>query len=200
MRRFIVLIPFALCCTILAVSATVNAQSPKQPRQFKHKGDIVSEFDKFKNETTIRLKPYFIAPAKGLGDPRSGLSLIAGFTHEGEQLTDKLKQVSLGLRFHAEYKAFDQLDMPHLLAIIDGERVDLGEMKMVDVTVGASKGFLSSGNVMYTELAAVVVPKEMLKKLADAKAVEMQAGRRVEFKLKEGHLEALRDLASRMQQ
>jgi len=49
----------------------------------------------------------------------------------------------------------------------------------------------------YVETLAVSLPYDVFVKIANGKTVKMQAGRR-EFKLKEEHLEALRDIVSRM--
>jgi hypothetical protein len=76
--------------------------------------------------------------------------------------------------------------------IIDGEAVNLGAMKLIT----ARRFELGRGALYYREDLAYAIPYEGFVRMASAKKVTVKVGR-TELKLKNEHLEAMRDLVSR---
>jgi hypothetical protein len=77
---------------------------------------------------------------------------------------------------------------------VDGERISLGKMHLErsQTEVEVDEGLQISHEMLFAKITY-----QGLLRLANAKKVAMKAGQ-IEFELEDRHLEALRDLASRM--
>jgi hypothetical protein len=178
----------------LLAATSILAQSSAPKRKFKHRGKIETKYDRFRNQTTVRLEPYYVQGTAPKLDPLAGIEISAGFVYEGQTLTKHPDEVLFGIvSTSADGFRYDQ--DRGLIALVDGERVDLGQMDRVDASY-KKKGIVIPDRY-YVEVLAISMKYDVFLKIANAKVVEMQAGRR-EFKLRDEHLEALRDLASRM--
>jgi len=117
-----------------------------------------------------------------LRNPRRFLRRRGGFNH------DSYSQDWLFLREESR----------ELYAIIDGERVrfGIGERES-DIPTGFAAGLatLGTGRVMVHERLMYKLSREDFSKLANSKSVELKVGN-YEFKLKDEHQQAFRDLMS----
>jgi hypothetical protein len=98
-----------------------------------------------------------------------------GTTHQGESL-------------------FKGKEMPELVAVVDGEHISLGKtmLESSQTSLEVDKGIQVSHERLFANFTY-----QGLLRLVNARKVVMKVGR-LEFELKESHLEALRDIASRM--
>lgn len=182
----------------------IHAQDKTLPsipkRKFNHHAEIVSVYDKATDRTSVVMQWYRIS-----GEPRPvGMILTdspdfrirAGFDYPGRVL--KSTPASVEFDIGAEYEGASLFkkskEMPELIAIVDGEQISLGKTKLeLSKTM---VGIFGPGQATIETLAATFTYQGLLR-LANAKKVMMKVGQ-LEFELKESHLEALRDLASRM--
>jgi hypothetical protein len=180
---------FALIVSGIAM-AQQSATSQPTPKPIKKPGffsraRFETKYDKFKDKTTVQFKRL---PLTGTGRrvfSGETLYLIGAFQFKGQALATPVNVAYLG--FLSESENWLYLQDKHLIALIDGERVDLGIADR-DSDIGLGK---------VTELLIFEIPYETLSKIANGTNVEMQLGSR-EFRLKDNHLYALRELAARM--
>jgi hypothetical protein len=98
--------------------------------------------------------------------------------------------LAVGLRFNSVSSDWRFVGSdPSLLAIVDGQRIDLGKAHRTRAEVQTAYR-----DVYVTEGLVVEMPLEEFKKLCSAQAIEMQLGG-YEFKLKEKQIALLRELA-----
>ena len=170
-----------------AINIAAQDSSPltKQRVKLKHKSRIGFKYDKFKDQTTVRVGPYFMTGGMEYAMTNSQFEMIAAFSVPGQKLVKPVGSVTLA--FESKSKEWKFLNERNLYALVNGERLNLGEaVRDSDVRRGGVSEFLS-----------VSVPYETFIKIANGKTVEMKLGEK-EFKLKDEHLEGFRDLASRM--
>ena len=179
---------------LLTLVSLAFAQSSESKRKFKHRGKIETKYDKFKDQTTVRLNPYYVQGTAPKLDPTAGIEITASFVYAGQKLNAPPDIVSFGI-VSASADAFKYEQDRGLIALVDGERIDLGQMEREDASYKKYPYVIS--NRYYVETLSAPIKYELFLKIANAKIVEMQIGKK-EFKLKDEHLEALRDLASRM--
>lgn len=169
-----------LSCSVLAAQKTEPTPKPAKSAQFE------TSYDKFKDETTVRSKRYaFVVSGPKV---RGGLSFTAEFSFKGQHLSGSVDRAYLTFVSYSGSWVF--LDDQHLIALVDGERIDLGN--------GHRDGSLFVLNRVQ-EVLLFDVSYAVLVKIANGTKVEMQLGPD-EFPLKDSHLATLRDLASRMRQ
>jgi hypothetical protein len=187
--------------TIAAVGSPAQSHENLQPpakKNYKYDGKIVTTYDKAKDQTLVLIQ---LMPVKEAEDPHdimedtgqhprdwSRLGFTMFFSYSGQSVTTP-KEVSIGFLYDAlEPKYYEG----HVLAAkIDGERITLGTMVVLDTKIVERKW------ARYTRRTLeLVVPYEQLLRLANAKKVKMTLGS-FEFTLSKDHLEAIRDLASR---
>lgn len=163
-----------------ATAQQEQSQAVKFPprRTFKHKFKIVSKFDKFQDMTNYFLEPMPVA---------NGISVGGGFFHKGKELTEPVILALFSVTSESEGWRFLDGRSRNLTFLVDGESLKLGEMMR--------NGDVENGGV--TEYLNFPIPTDKFLKIVNADKVEVQVGT-TEFALKESHLEALRDLASRM--
>lgn len=171
-------------------TATASATPTPTPKPIKKPGffsraRFETKYDKFKDETTVQFKRL---PLTGTGRrvwSGETLYLVGAFHFKGQTLATPVKVAYLG--FISESENWLYLRDKNLIALIDGERLDLGSADR-DSNVRLGK---------VSELLVFEIPHETLLKIANGTSVEMQLASR-EFKLKDNHLFALRELAERM--
>jgi hypothetical protein len=176
-----------------ACAAIVTAQAPQAqptPKPIKKQGyfsraRFETSYDKFKDETTVKFKRLPLTGGMRLAMSAEMIYLMGAFQFKGQKMSEPATTAYLG--FLSESKDWVFLRDQHLIVLVDGERIDLGDAERdSDIRIGEVK-----------ELLVFDVPAETLSKIANGDKVEMQLGSR-EFKLKDNARAALRDLAERM--
>jgi len=171
-----------------AFAVSILAQSVKPPPakfKLKHKSRISSSYDKFKDQTIVRVGPYVLTGTMDYVMTSSQFFMMGAFTFEGQKLDNPVGNATIA--FLSKSKDWKFLKDRSLYALADGERLDLGTAEHdSDVRLGG-----------LSESLAVSVPYDTFVKIANGTNVEMKLGTK-EFKLKDEHLEGFRDLASRM--
>ena len=142
-------------------------------------------YDRFKDETTVTVGPYFLSSGMDLVMTNSRFELMASFSHNGQKLQRPVERATIG--FLSSSKDWKFLRDQSVYVLADDQRFDLGPAgRDSDLRIGG-----------VSEILAVNVPYETFKKIANSSQVEMRFGKK-EIKLKDEHLEGFRDLASRM--
>jgi hypothetical protein len=183
------LIALALFSLLSIVRAQSVLELPPKGK-YKHNKKIESEYDKFRDETTVRLT--YLSPLPSIGPVR--LYIIPSFHYPGKIVKTPEFVV---FWFQSSSSDWQFLHDRELLAIVDGERIDLGEALRVEGTVNSSRSGRYSSSVSVSEMLGLKIPLETFLRIIKAKVVEMRLGN-VGFKLADDHLEALKDFASRM--
>lgn len=178
-----------LCITcIMIFSGLTIAQNTKPStdlkqriKTFKNRGRFSVSYDKFKDITDVSVGPFAISPVRS-----SVVAMDADFFFGGQTLQEDVTAIHLVFTSYSAYRTGEWTFGEHreLYAIIDGERMELGE--------GSWKshiGGLSSESIIFT------LPIATFRKIAEAKLVELKVGS-VELKLKDEHLIAFKDLLS----
>lgn len=139
--------------------------------------DIKTEYDRFRDETTISTGRRSI-------DTKSTLILKveAYCIHKGQT---KASPEVMGLTFYSTSSHWKFLRNNTLNAVVDGERIQFGEAAAKDSRLARYSGV--------NEVLDYELTPEQLRKLANATSIEMQLGS-VEFQLKDKFIQALKDL------
>jgi len=166
----------ALCLPVFL--ATIGGQS----RQEGSSSHIERSYDRFKDETSVRLKPQRI---RQVARPREELSLSVEATCKGEQLSCP-KQVDLVFDSVAERYVYHR--EAEVIFIIDGERLNAGTAYSLNV--------LPSPNLV-KETLKLTLPFDKFAQVINGKDVEMRFGP-MELRLAERELAPLRTFASYM--
>jgi hypothetical protein len=165
-----------------AASAPVGESAPmvkRDPSTFRNKSRFSTQYDKFKDETHVSVGPFFVG-----GNVWSGfqLEMSPHFFSKGH-ITGQ--PTVFYLAFRSSSKDWTFLHSRDLYAIVDGERLELGEGDHdSDIRLGGVREWLIyrlSPDVFY--------------KMGTAHHVELKVGN-LELTLKDEHLEAFRDLYS----
>jgi len=196
---------------ILGLSCLVVAQQPSvadpgidvaaQLKQLKNHDKFVRSYDKFKDYTVVAVKPMNLLSAMesgaasfartlGNGPYHTGptinvptqLALTAAFGFKGTRLNE---QPHFGFIFITDSADWRFLKDHKLYALIDGERLELGE--------GQHDGDVYLGGVK--EEMIFELTREQLEKFANGKSVEIQLGG-FPRKLKSEQIEKLKTLLS----
>jgi hypothetical protein len=178
---------FLLACTAPAAAQDSAQGSKPQPpanREFKHKARIEVKYDRFEDETHVKLEP-----TRVLGGFYEDVKMGASFFYKGQKVSAPDYFYILFVTNTKEWR-FLRDSQRELTALADGERLALG-------TLDRDSHVRESGRV--SEIMVKEIPYETFLKIVNAKKVEMKLGS-YEFELKEELLEALRDLASRTAQ
>jgi len=185
-------------------SSVSLAQEPKPAgitkRKFKHNGEINAHYDPSSNKTTVVLNPYRISVSSTeIPENKEYFTMMCGFTYSGRTLTGgpdtiEFHIISDGTR---GWK-FDD-DKKRILSIsIDGERIQLGAMTVVRAKHYAYGGSpVNYARTGFLEELYTVLTYEAMTKIASGKRVSLNVGQQ-NIDLKNEHMEALRDLVSRM--
>lgn len=179
----------SIVALLLIVCATaVVAQEEKKKRRFDHTADIVTQYDKKTDETKVELKQIKITGAKA--NDEHLLNLTAYYIYPGKKPA-KPAEVVLGFVSASYNRERKFQDFRELKAQLDGKQESLGTMELI---------FSRLMSNFYKEVLGIYVPWDVFERLIAGKkeSLEMSVGN-VRFALEKVHLEALRDLASRIE-
>jgi hypothetical protein len=183
---------FVIVLGVLPVWAQDNRLSPVPKRKFNHHAEFESVYDKAKDQTLVMMQWYGVREDLSADDV---LFINAGFAYPGRVLTALPMAVKFGIQTrHGGVSFFKGKEAPELVAIVDGERISLGK-----TSLEKSKTLTTierPRQLTYETFYAEFTYAGLLR-LADAKKVTLKVSQ-LEYDLEERHLEALRDLASRM--
>ena len=175
MKSRMVVAVFCLACLILsAAEGQVRQGGAIGQPQIEH------NYDRFKDQTAVRLKP---RPIRQIARPREELSLSVEAVYKGENPA-RPKEVSLIFDSVAEHYVYH--NEADAVFIVDGKRIDAGTAYMMDA--------LPSPNLIKMTLK-LTIPLDTFTKIANGKDVEMKLGT-TELHLEEKDLAALRAFAS----
>lgn len=192
--RFILSFAVVTACATLGLA---QSASPPPQRVFAHTGNIETSYDQVKDLTTVRLHPMQV-----YGEPLASRNYVgadearfyASFTYTGRILSAQPKRVLLSLISTTEDWKYTDFRKP--MAIVDGRRLKLGPLEQIpSITVNAPVNSSSDDHIR--QEIAISVPYQTFLRMAQGKKVRIRMGPR-ELKLEPDHLEALRDLASRI--
>ncbi len=141
---------------------------------FNHSGVITSELDRFRGYTDTNLQPMQV-----VGSSLNGLEVGAYFLSENTS--------TVVLRLNSTSETWKYLNCKYADFLVDGAPFSSGKMKY-DGTVG--KGYV-------IEFFSWDVPVDKFLTMVNARSVEVKICND-EYRLSEGNLNALRDLASRI--
>jgi hypothetical protein len=196
-----------LSCLLLLCAASVPGQnqnpSSTAKRKFEHHADIIAAYDQSKDQTAVVMQWYAVDWPSGVDLYRTGtalereqyeLKIQAAFAFPGRVIKSTPQRVQFEIRTRHLGKAFFKGPaMPELIATVDGQQISLGPTQLVKTNTFVD---VDVGQVSYEHVSAYFTNDGLLR-LIGAKKVTMKAGG-LEFVLQAQHLEALRDLASRM--
>jgi hypothetical protein len=181
--------------------------SPKAPaRKFKHTSKVESIYDKGKDQTTVYLRPMTLRYVKssieariineGRTDflPAEVLSLTTYFKSPGKVFV-KPQFVVIGFRSFALDKTPYTNDRG-LTVTLDGSAENLDSMEIVEHRIDER---MSAGSMRYVvESLELPIPYESFLRITKARKAAMRLGG-TELQLQNEHLEAFRDLISRVE-
>ncbi|MCA1565658.1 MAG: hypothetical protein LC803_08460 [Acidobacteria bacterium] len=174
---------------VFACVAPVAAQGTGAKSKFKHDGKFQATYDRAQDRTVVAFQPYIVT--YNFHDTRESVAITAGFIHPGQALTSRPQFIEFGVLSQSRGGwEFEQEKDRELSLVIDGETVNLGPMKLI-----TARRF-TLGALYYREDLGFTMPYEGFARVASAKKVSVKVGR-TELKLKNEHLEAMRDLISR---
>lgn len=169
---------------VLLTLLLFSPQTPQdQIKTFRNHNRFSVKYDKFKDETTILVGPFFIGGTKAYFISGSKLYLYAAFSYPGQQRPASVKDFYL--LFESRSRDWKFLRTRDIYAVADGERFTLGEASR-DADVGRRS---------VSEDLAFTVPAEVFAKFGKAEKLEVKLGT-LELRLKDEHIEAFRDLYS----
>jgi hypothetical protein len=162
-------------------------QSPPIPekRKFNHKVKIETSYDRFSDTTTAQMEPVEVYHARR-GRPQK-IWMTVLFTYRDET---PAKPARVTIAFNSWSSEWQYLDYRDLTILADGRKAGPVTMELAKTRIERD------GTV--TEILSTTMVTDVFLFMVNAGSVEMQLGN-AEFTLKPEHLEALRDLASRMQ-
>ncbi|MFL6253652.1 MAG: hypothetical protein ACJ74T_01390 [Pyrinomonadaceae bacterium] len=192
---------FTLACFYAAASlAQEGKPAGIAKRKFKHHGKIDSRYDPSTDKTTVVLNPYAIPPdATDTNVYPQRFSIMCGFTYKGRASSGRPATIEFHLLSDGSHGwKFDKEPQRALSATVDGERVEIGGMRLVSAKhymVPSSP--VNYGREVFLEELYIPLTYEGMLKIATGKRVLLSVGEQ-KIQLDDEHLEALRDLTSRM--
>jgi hypothetical protein len=191
---------FILALAIVTTSAPLGLShndNTTPQRILRYSEEIETSYDQIKGITTVRLNPMQV-----YGEPHTSSKYIGGdearfsasFTYLGRRLRVQPKTVLFSLISTSEDWKYS--DFRKLTALVDGKRLNLGPLEHVpSFTVSASANPKSDDYI--SQWIYISLTYKTFLRIANGKKVQIRMGPR-EFKLERNHLEALRQLATRM--
>jgi hypothetical protein len=174
MKRMLIVV----CVCVLGVGLT------RGMAQEKGKGTneslIEKKYDRFKDETTVKLKPQKI---REIAKPREELSLSVEATHKGERAAQPKEVV---LVFDSVSENYIYHRESEVAFIIDGKRMNAG--------TALQMGGFPTPNLERATLK-LTLPFDKFSEIAKSKSVELRLGK-TEMTLTESALAAMRAFAS----
>lgn len=171
----------ALAITLLGAQSTLTIP-PR--RHYNHSVKITTDYDRFKDATTIQQEPINLTEPGTLQVHTLQLSTI--FRYKGQSFT---MPSEIALLFVSRSPGWKFLDSRHLRVIAGEKRFDFGEATRVKSEVLGARDVL--------EMLLVMVPLPDYLAMVAAEKIEMQLGT-LEFMVSGECLEAMTDLASRL--
>jgi hypothetical protein len=193
-RRSLRLPALVIAC---AVAGLAQGVGPQPRKVFAQSWKIETSYDQTKDTTTVGL-----APMQVYGEPLGSAKYMGGdearfyasFTYHGQALSARPERVLVSLiSTSGDWK---YTDFRKLTASVDGKRLKLGPLVRAPSFTVSAPSDLSVNDSTRQEIA-VSLPYGTFLRIANGKKVRIRMGPR-EFRLEESHLEALRDLVSRM--
>jgi hypothetical protein len=175
----------AALIVVLLMAASLAAQDKvkQKVKTFRNSKRFTVNYDKFKDQTLV-------TAVFATGNSRGGL-LRGAISFKGEIPTDKPDYFFLFELDSSSWRYLSE-ESHKLYAIIDGERMELGKGEYDGKTVTLGVIMRTAG---VNERLAFLLSAETFSKLANGKSVELKIGS-MEFRLKDEHQEAFRDLMS----
>jgi hypothetical protein len=196
MRPAVTAFLFAVLASLYVDVSIAQDTKPSgiEKRKFKHHVEIASRYDPASDKTTVVLNPYVVQVSSNSLSPDT-VSIMCGFTYRGRALTGLPDTIEFHLIFDQRRGwQFDKEKKRELSFTIDGEHVELGTMRVVGTRHYVIPGAINR----YVEELYIPLTYEGIVKIASGKRVTVGVGQQQNIKLENEHLEALRDLASRM--
>ena len=137
----------------------------------------------FLDSTRVSVGPFDVCGTPGIS-PTGTLWMMADFSFRGHNLKEHVDGINL--TFDSQSRDWLFLDNRDLYAIVDGERIRLGEVARRD---SYHRHYSVSEQIVYE------LPIDTLSKIANGKAVELKVGS-VFLQLKDEHLVAFKGLLS----
>ncbi len=170
-------------------------------RKFEHRGKIDSRYDASTNKTTVVLNPYNvpIVDTAEVAANRQYFSIMCGYVYQGQKMTNYPETIEFhiisdgtrGFKFNESQNRLLYIDIDH-------EQIRLGTMTLVrskHYALGSSP--VNAARSSYLEEMSIILTYQGLLKIAQGKKVSLLLGPE-RIRLNKEHLEALRDLASRI--
>jgi hypothetical protein len=192
---------FTLACFYALTSVAQEAKPAGiAERKFKHHGKINSRYDPSLDKTTVVLNPYEIP--RDMMDTNvhpQVFSIMCGFTYKGRASSGHPEMIEFHILSNGGHGwKFDSEPKRALSAIIDGARIEIGSMRLVGAKNFRAPSYPDNyGHDVYLEEVYIPLTYEGVLKIATGKRVTLSVGPQ-KIKLEDEHLEALRELASRM--
>ena len=162
-----------------------------------HNGKVDTSYDHVRGITTVRLDRIQV-----YGEPPTELQYVGGdkasfdasFSYSGRTLRAYPKRILFS--FTSTSQNWKYTDFPKLTALVDGKPLNLRPSEYVpSFTVNASANTNSDDYI--SQGIAVSLSHKTFLRIANGRTVQIKMGPR-EFDLVENHLEALRNLVTRM--
>jgi hypothetical protein len=160
MKTLLILICVCLMCVVIVTGQDKRADSTGQ--------SVERKYDRFKDQTTVKLKPQRIIDSKS---PRHVLEMSAEVTFKGEQPTQWDEMVQIVFISSAEKNPYRE--PVELNFIVDGQRVK-GATSRVGSPYNPRSPLADDMKVAYDIVAFVSL--DSMRKVANGKKVEMQLG------------------------
>ena len=193
---YLAVLSFSLCASVFGQQRQSN-----QKHKFEHDGTIESHYDDATKKTTVLLRPYEIrgVDATELSQNEQEFSIMCGFVYQGEHIAGYPETIELHVMSDSTrgYK-FENREKRVLSVEADGEQLRFGTMSLVrskHYAYGSSP--VNNARSGYIEELSIILTYQGLSKITEAKKVSLLIGKET-IKLPKSHLEALRDLASRI--
>src|SRR5262249_50987036 len=146
----------------LAFGVGQSVEPPPSKLKLKHKSRIAMRYDRFKDQTTVTVGPYFLSNGMDLVMTNSRFELMASFSCNSRTLQEPVKRATIG--FLSSSKDWKFLNDQSVYVLADGQRFDLG--------LAQRDSDLRMGGV--SEILAVDVPYKTFAKIANSSKVEMR--------------------------
>ncbi len=150
---------------VLVSLSTCSIIAQEQPNSLPPKIDITTEYDRFKDVTTVSVKPQVVTLTNA-GQQVRHLTIGALFGYPGRELHTRPSSIFLTFGVISDTFTVSRDYKPSLIVLADGKKAFEGLASNTD------RGALESGRVF--EVFAAEVSVSMLEKIAAAKLVEMQ--------------------------
>jgi len=188
----------------VSFSQSVPSNKP-QARKFKHNSKVEKKYEK--DQTTVYLRPMTIKNVPGSIEaqilnegkrtatiPSEILWMTAYFVSPGKVLV-KPRFIVIGFRSWTLDQTKYATD--HVLTIdLDGSSINLGPMEVMERRIDPNMEL--QGKQYFFESLELPLPYETFERITKAEKVKMALGG-TEFQLQNEHLEAFRDLISRVE-